>query len=172
MNGRIKLWGAACCAALLLTFNVVDAAARAPHVKAEPHADAAQRRRARRTVKRRAAKVPKKESRVAEGFWGGPHLRLNVSGEGASLDFDCANGQITTPFVTDAEGRFDLPGTYTREGPGPIRIGREPSARPARYTGRVEGERMTLSVRLADSNQPLAEFTLTHGSEGRVVKCR
>ena len=173
MNYRLRLWGVACCTALLLTFNVADAAARVPHVKGEPRADAPQRRRARRTVKkRRATKVPTKESRVAEGVWGGAHLRMNVSGEGASLDFDCANGQIAAPFVADAEGGFDLPGTYTREGPGPIRIGREPSARPARYTGRVEGERMTLSVRLEGSATPLAEFTLTHGSEGRVVKCR
>lgn len=113
-----------------------------------------------------------KEGRVAEGLWGGAHLRMNVSGDSASLEFDCAHGEITAPFVLNAEGRFDLPGTYTREGPGPIRIGREPSARPARYAGRVEGERMTLSVRLEGSDKPLGQYTLTRGDEGMVVKCR
>lgn len=173
MNCRKITTRAACCLLLLLVFGADGAMARAPHIKPEPHADAPQRRRARRTVKRRrAAKVTTKETRVAEGVWGGMHLRMNVGGEGAALEFDCANGQINAPFKTDAEGRFDLSGTYTREGPGPIRLGREPTARPARYTGRVEGSRMTLSVQLEGSEKPLAEFTLTHGSEGRVVKCR
>ena len=113
-----------------------------------------------------------KEGRVAEGVWGGAHLRMNVGGDGASLEFDCARGQIGAPFETDSEGRFDLPGTYTREGPGPIRIGREPTARPARYAGRVEGERMSLSVRLEGADKPLGSYTLTRGDEGRVVKCR
>lgn len=113
-----------------------------------------------------------KEGRLAEGPWGGAHLRLNVSGNGAALEFDCAHGEITVPFETDTEGRFDLSGTYTREGPGPIRIGREPTARPARYAGRVEGERMTLSVKLEGADKPLAQYTLTRGDEGRVVKCR
>ena len=110
--------------------------------------------------------------RVAEGLWGGQHVSMSVGGEGARLEFDCARGQIDAPFETDAEGRFDLPGTYTRHGPGPIRIGKTPTARPARYTGRVEGSRMTLSVRLANSDKPLAEYTLTRGDGGNVFKCR
>ena len=113
-----------------------------------------------------------KEGRVAEGLWGGAHLRLNVSGDSATLEFDCAHGEISAPFVFNAEGRFDLPGTFTREGPGPIRIGREPTARPARYAGRVEGERMTLNVKLEGSDKSLGQYTLTHGDEGMVVKCR
>lgn len=112
------------------------------------------------------------EGRVAKGLWGGAHLRLNVNDEGAVLEFDCARGQIGAPLETDSEGRFDLPGTYTREGPGPIRIGREPTARPARYAGRVEGARMTLSVKLEGADKPLGAYTLTRGAEGRVVKCR
>lgn len=109
---------------------------------------------------------------VGEGLWGGQHVRMSVGEEGARLEFDCARGQIDAPFETDAEGRFDLPGTYTRRGPGPIRVGREPTARPARYAGRVEGARMTLSVTLAGSDEPLAEYALTRGDGGNVFKCR
>jgi hypothetical protein len=149
---------AACCAALLLAFGAAFASGDG----------AAQRRRG---AKRRAV-VRAEEGRVAEGLWGGAHLRVSVGREGAQLEFDCAHGAINAPFVLDAEGRFDLPGTYTREGPGPIRIGREPTARPARYAGRVEGGRMTLSVRLEGADKPLGEYTLARGKEGRVVKCR
>lgn len=110
--------------------------------------------------------------RVAEGLWGGQHVRMELGEEGARLEFDCARGQIDAPFETDAEGRFDLPGTYTRHGPGPIRLGKTAPARPARYEGRVEGARMTLRVRLAGADKPLGEYTLARGSEGKVFKCR
>ncbi|HEX8335154.1 MAG TPA: hypothetical protein VF621_00400 [Pyrinomonadaceae bacterium] len=119
-----------------------------------------------------AAAARAEGGRVAEGLWGGQHVRMSAGEEGARLEFDCARGQIDAPFETDAEGRFDLPGTYTRQGPGPVRVGRAPSARPARYKGRVEGERMTLSVTLEGSDKPLAEYTLTRGSRGNVFKCR
>ena len=165
---------AACCLALLLEFSAAGAAAEAAYAPRSVRAGdavAAQRRRARRPVKRRAA-VRAKAGRVAEGLWGGAHLRMDVSGGGATLEFDCAHGAITAPFETDSEGRFDLPGTYTREGPGPIRIGREPSARPARYAGRAEGERLTLNVKLEGSDESLGVYSLARGDEGRVVKCR
>lgn len=109
---------------------------------------------------------------MAEVLWGGRHVSMSVGEEGARLEFDCARGQIDAPFETDAEGRFDLPGTYTRHGPGPIRLGKTPPTRPARYAGRVEGSRMTLSVRLEGSDRPLGEYTLRRGSRGNVVKCR
>ena len=166
--------GAACRVALLFAFGVAGMrleAAGVPRFAGADAADAAQRRRTRRPVKRRAA-VRAKEGRVAEGPWGGARLRMDVNDGGAALEFDCAHGQIGAPFETDSEGRFDLPGTYTREGPGPIRIGREPSARPARYTGRVEGERLTLNVKLEGSDKPLGVYSLAHGDEGHVVKCR
>jgi hypothetical protein len=162
---------AAGCAALLLAFGVADVAASGPRVEAGAYADAAQRRRTRRGAKKKMAERAQ-EGRVAEGVWGGTHLRVNVTGEGAQLEFDCAHGEISAPFRLDAEGRFDLAGTYTREGPGPIRVGREPSARPARYAGHVEGGRMTLTVTLEGADQPLGEYTLARGAPGRVVKCR
>jgi hypothetical protein len=149
---------AACCAALLLGLGAALA----------PGEGAAQRRRG---AKRRAV-VRAEEGRVAEGLWGGARLRMSVGREGADLEFDCARGRIGAPFEVDPEGRFDLPGTYTRQGPGPIRVGREPTARPARYAGRVEGGRMTLSVRLEGADKPLGEYTLARGEAGRVVKCR
>ncbi len=107
-------------------------------------------------------------------MWGGPHVRLNVreGGGGAELEFDCARGEIVEPLKPDADGRFDLPGTFTRQSPGPIRVGLTPSARPARYSGRVEGRTMTFSIKLTDTDQETETFTLTRGSEGRLWKCR
>lgn len=134
--------------------------------------EAGQRRRAARRAPGKRMSKRKKEREVIEGMWGGAHVRLNVRAGGAELEFDCAHGEIGEPLKTDAEGRFDLPGTFTRQGPGPIRVGLTPAARPARYVGRVEGRTMTFSMKFTDREQETETFTLTRGSEGRLWKCR
>lgn len=113
-----------------------------------------------------------KDARAGEDVWGGDHVRLMVREGGAALEFDCARGVIAETLKTDAEGRFDLPGTFTRQSPGPIRVGLAPAARPARYVGQIEGRTMTFRVKLTDTNQETEVFTLTRGSEGRLWKCR
>src|SRR5215203_6116873 len=100
MNSRKRMPGVSCCVALLLTFGVADVAAYVPRVEAGAHADGAQRRRSRRGAKKKMAERAN-ESRVAEGTWGGAHLRLSVGGEGAQLEFDCAHGEISGPLVLD-----------------------------------------------------------------------
>jgi hypothetical protein len=172
MNCLKRAPAVACGAALLIACGVADAAASVARGGNGAHIDAVQRRRARRGAKKKKMAERANEGRVAEGTWGGAHLRVNVTGESTLLEFDCAHGEISAPFALDAEGRFDLARTFTREGPGPIRIGREPTAQPARYTGHVEGERLTLSVTLEGADQPLGEYVLTRGTVGRVVKCR
>ncbi|MDT5294095.1 MAG: hypothetical protein QOJ76_975 [Acidobacteriota bacterium] len=112
------------------------------------------------------------ESRLSEGAWGGEHVRLNVRAGGGVLEFDCARGEVSAPFALDGEGRFDLPGTFTREAPGPIRINRQPTASPARYSGRVAGQTMTLSIKVEGADAEPDTYTLTRGSEGHVFKCR
>lgn len=114
---------------------------------------------------------PAKAAAVAEGVWGGQHVRMTVRGGGADLEFDCAHGEITAEFRADAEGRFDLAGTYTPESHGPVRRDSAPPTRPARYAGRVGGSEMTLNIKLSDGTQ-LEEFTLTRGATGRIFKCK
>ncbi|HZF41490.1 MAG TPA: hypothetical protein VE715_21915, partial [Blastocatellia bacterium] len=52
----------------------------------------------------------RKRQRLAQGAWGGPHIRLAVSDSSATIEYDCAHGQIDGPLVTDRRGRFDLKG--------------------------------------------------------------
>ncbi|MBC7930728.1 MAG: hypothetical protein H7Z38_09235 [Rubrivivax sp.] len=130
-----------------------------------------QRRSARRRANKKISKQTK-EAAAQESVWGGDHVRLNEREGGAALEFDCARGEISETLKTDAEGHFDLPGTFTRDGPGPIRVNIKPIARPARYVGRIEGRTMTFRVKLTDTNQETEVFTLTRGSEGRLWKCR
>ncbi|MCA1593278.1 MAG: hypothetical protein LC754_11645 [Acidobacteria bacterium] len=113
-----------------------------------------------------------KPGRVPEGMWGGLHVRMQVSEDGAEIEYDCAHGTLDAPLKLDGEGRFAVTGTHVREGHGPIRLGVPPASRPAHYTGRIEGRTMSLTVTLENSTEDLDTFTLREGSAGRLWKCR
>lgn len=109
---------------------------------------------------------------LAAGVWGGDHIRMEVTGGGAEISYDCAHSTIDQPIVPDSDGNFNVKGKFTREHGGPIRRDEEIKSRPVRYTGRVRDKVMTLTVTLADPEETAGTFTLTQGSVGRVMKCR
>jgi hypothetical protein len=108
--------------------------------------------------------------RVA-GTWGGEHVTLEVTADGGRVEYDCAHGGFDEPLALDQSKRFDVPGTHTPEHGGPVREGEMSESRPARYAGRVDGGRMTLTVTLTDSGEILGTFALAQGVAGRVTKC-
>ena len=110
--------------------------------------------------------------RAPVGSWGGLHIRLELTESGAEIEYDCAHGTMDGPLVLGSDGRFNLTGTHFKEHSGPIRLNEPPNDHPARYTGRVEGQTMTLQVTLTDTQEDAGTFTLTHGVAGRVWKCR
>src|ERR1700687_5692174 len=63
----------------------------------------------------------RKRYRLAQGTWGGAHISLNVGEASATIQDDCAHGQINGPLVTDRRGRFNLKGTFSPEHGGPAR---------------------------------------------------
>ena len=137
--------------------------------------------RAARARKAKSAAV-KKMNRLQNGMWGGRHVRLDVEAGGARVEFDCAHGRLEGPVVLDAEQRFDVRGTFTRERGGPTLVpegtadGQVPpdagaETFPARYTGRVAGKSMTLTVTALDSGETLGTFSLGHGRPPVLTKC-
>jgi len=114
----------------------------------------------------------RKPRRLAPGEWGGQHIRMNVGESSATIEYDCAHGQMNGPLVIDRRGRFDLKGTHSREHGGPIRQGESESSQPARYTGWTDGKRMTLTVTLTGARENIGTFNLTLGGSGRIFKCR
>lgn len=119
-----------------------------------------------------AASRPRKMQRLSTGSWGAPHIRIDVTEQSATIDYDCANGTIDGPLTFDSKGHFSWRGTHHRERPGPIRIDDNSSSRPAVYTGSIKGDTMTLTVKLAKSNEVVDTYTLKRGSYGRVFKCK
>ena len=106
------------------------------------------------------------------GSWGGPHIRLDVAENGtAAVELDCAHGSIPGPIVPDGGGAFQVEGRYVREGPGPVREGADQEGVPARFTGKVDGGKLTLTITLAGSDEEVGTFELTHGKTPRLTKC-
>ncbi len=114
----------------------------------------------------------RKHYRLAQGTWGGQHLIVTVGESSATIEFDCAHGQIDGPLVTDRRGRFDLKGTYAPEHAGPVRDNEQSAGQPVRYAGWTDGKKMTLTVTLIGRKESMGTFNLTRGVEGRIFKCR
>jgi hypothetical protein len=95
---------------------------------------------------------------------------MEVTKDGAQLEFDCATGAITEPLAPDSRGYFRLKGTLTPEHSGPIRQGEVPQAIDATYSGVIENDTMTLQLIIR--GKELAHFALKRGQQGKLVKCR
>ena len=111
-------------------------------------------------------------NKLAKGVWGGQHIRLEVTDTGANIEYDCANSTIDKPIVRDREGNFDVRGKYMPEHGGPIRKDEESNSYSVRYVGHASDKKLTLTITIPDKKETIGNFTLTHGSEGRVMKCR
>jgi hypothetical protein len=77
---------------------------------------------------------------AAAGTWGGDTLILEVVADGADLEFECARGRITKPLKLDRHSDFDLPGTFSPEGHGPIRDGPAADKTKTQYQGHIDGD--------------------------------
>ncbi|HVG28787.1 MAG TPA: hypothetical protein VM864_03610 [Pyrinomonadaceae bacterium] len=122
-----------------------------------------------------APPAAQKKKRVPAGMWGGEHISMEVDDKAAAVEYDCGRGTINQPLVIDSRGEFDVKGEHIAEHGGPVRVG--PSSdnkdsHPARYAGRIDGETMTLTVTMTDTQEEVGTFTLTHGKAARLVKCK
>lgn len=104
--------------------------------------------------------------------WGGSHVSMKVTPQGATLEFDCAHGSLLEEIKPNAKGEFTAHGTYTPEHGGPVMRDNPDRDLPATYQGSVDGDTMRLEIMLADNAEAPEPFTLTRGKAGRVVKCR
>ena len=110
--------------------------------------------------------------RFATGVWGGDHIRLEATDSGASIEYDCAHSTIDQRIVLNRAGKFEVKGRYSREHSGPVRGDKEPNSSAARYVGLVQDKTLTLTVTLTDSGESIGTFTLTHGRDVILRKCR
>lgn len=108
---------------------------------------------------------------IPTGEWGGSHISMNVGERAATIEYDCAHGEIPGPLSVDGEGKFHLRGTFTRERGGPVRADETSKAEPATYSGTITGNKMTLTMKLSDSDES-ETFTLEKGKAAELFKCK
>jgi hypothetical protein len=114
---------------------------------------------------------PVAPSNLPAGSWGGDHISMTVDEPSTHVELDCAHADIPGPIQLDAGNRFAAAGTFVREHGGPIRSGETPDSHPASFSGSITQARMTLAIRLTDSNEAIGSYILTRGAIGRVFKC-
>lgn len=103
------------------------------------------------------------------GAWGGTHVGLTLDVGGGRLDYDCASGTIG-PVVPGAGGAFTADGVHSPAAGGPEIEGQLRPSFPARYSGTVRGDRMTLQGRLSNGVE-LGPFALRRGGEPIIFRC-
>lgn len=109
---------------------------------------------------------------LAEGLWGGEHIRMEVTAEHTKIEFDCAHATVSSKILIDPRGRFAVKGTHFEEHGGPSRQGEEGHGYPVQFSGTVKGKNIKLTVMRTDTKELLGTFSLTHGREPELVKCR
>ena len=119
---------------------------------------------------RRRAVTRTRAATALSGQWGGEHISLELQDGVGRLELDCAHGKITQAIVPASDGSFAVLGTFTREHGGPVSTTEEENVRPARYSGTVSGDAMTLAIAVDGQELP-DKFTLTKGQSPRLTKC-
>jgi hypothetical protein len=112
-----------------------------------------------------------REGRMTKGTWGGDHISMEVTEEGAQVEYDCAHGTISEPIKVNSQGKFFAKGTHFRERGGPQRADAEDKGEPVTYSGTTDGKTATLTVTNSVTNDVVGTFTLTLGRRSRITKC-
>jgi len=101
------------------------------------------------------------------GMWGGENAALIADDTSAHVHIGCTYGNIHNRIMLDAGGRFDMAGEQNITA-HPVDLG---ILHPARFSGRVIGSTMTLTVTLTDTTVTLGPVLLWYGKEPRMGPC-
>ena len=112
-----------------------------------------------------------KKRTLAKGVWGGQHISFDVSAKGSKIEYDCAHATIDRTIVLDGKGHFNVSGRQFPERGGPVREG-DQSSYAVVFSGEVKGQTMTLNVRNSSTREDLGTFTLAHGAQPGLFKCK
>jgi hypothetical protein len=101
------------------------------------------------------------------GTWGGDNAGLIADDTSAHVHIGCTYGNVHQPVIPDDQGRFDVPGEHNITA-YPVDRG---ILHPARFSGRIAGGQMSLTVTLTDPTVTLGPVQLAYGKEPRMGPC-
>ena len=109
---------------------------------------------------------------ISPGDWGGVGIHAVADGSGISIELDCASANIGVPLRVDRNGKFSVAGSFTEASRGPIRVGHQPKPQPAHFSGAVSDRSMKLKITIDSSRETVGTYSLQHGKEGVLHRCR
>lgn len=80
------------------------------------------------------------------GYYAGDDAQIDIRADGFSLDLACAHASIAGRLRPNARHRFTAIGFYENAGGGPQRVDESRVINSARFTGRLVGSRLTLTI--------------------------
>ncbi|HXM38421.1 MAG TPA: hypothetical protein VN908_07150 [Gemmatimonadales bacterium] len=104
---------------------------------------------------------------AVQGTWGGDNAGLMADDTSAHVHIGCTYGNVHQQIAPDAQGRFDVPGEQNITA-HPVDRG---VLHPARFSGRIAGGQMSLTVTLTDTAVVLGPVQLAYGKEPRMGPC-
>ncbi len=105
------------------------------------------------------------------GEWGGDHISMIIGESGAEIESDCAHGRIDGAFTVGADGVFDLAGVWSPEHGGPVRQDEAERNFAARYSGKISGAAMALSIAALSPPAEPGSFALQKNRAPNLLKC-
>lgn len=103
------------------------------------------------------------------GEWGAPQVRLSLGATGGRIEFSCAAATIDAAVLPDAAGNFNVAGRHEDFTGGPAPAGTPPRTTPARFTGKVDGDILQLSVKRQGA--AAETYTLQRGRRTKLIRC-
>ena len=104
---------------------------------------------------------------VIQGTWGGDNAGLIVNLNDVHVHIGCTLGDANGPVTTDKNGHFEAVGTYNVDA-YPVNRGIE---HPAKFSGDVVGNTMSLTVTLTDTARVLGPVSLIYGKQPQMGPC-
>jgi len=123
------------------------------------------------SIKTKSVAAVPQEGRMIKGAWGGNHISMDVTDEGARVEFDCAHGIVSEPLKVDSQGKFRALGTHFKESGGPQRVGGEDKGVPVIYSGTTDGKTATLTITNSATDEVIGTYSITLGKGSRIHKC-
>ena len=111
--------------------------------------------------------APVRPPKGVVGTWGGENAALMADDTSAHVHIGCTYGDIHQLISPDSDGRFDVSGVQNITA-YPVDRG---ILHPARFSGRIIGASMTLTIALTDTAVTLGPVQLTYGKEPRMGPC-
>lgn len=115
--------------------------------------------------------LPPSDGKIALGMWGGDSAGMIVSDTAMHLHIACTSGDVSGRVPVNANGEFDVMGSYALRA-YPIMVG---PTLPARFVGRLAGDRVTLTVTVNDTvnHQTVVRgpVQVTFGDDPRLGVC-